>query len=140
VTRWAIVDTGPLVAYLDRREAAHERVVEAFRQLASPALVCEPVLTEAAHLLRHLPDAQDALLGLVAAGALHIAFNLESEIDAVRALRRKYRDLPMSLADGCIVRMAELHDQHVVFTLDSDFHVYRKNGREPLPLLGLKEP
>ena len=51
------------------------------------------------------------------------------------AIVDKYRDRPMSLADACIVRMAELHDAHAVFTLDSDFSVYRKHGRTPLALI-----
>ena len=54
---------------------------------------------------------------------------------ALRALHRKYRDRPISLADACIVRMAEVFARHLVFTLDSDFSVYRKNGREPLNLI-----
>ena len=48
---------------------------------------------------------------------------------------KKYRDQPISLADACIVRMAELYDRHSVLTLDSDFLVYRKHGRVPLAVL-----
>jgi predicted nucleic acid-binding protein len=68
-------------------------------------------------------------------GAIRIALHIEEQVAALRALHRKYRDRPMSLADACIVRMAELHEQHAVFTLDSDFSVYRKHGREPLTLI-----
>jgi len=50
-------------------------------------------------------------------------------------LLRKYRDIRMSLADACIVRMAEIYDEAAVFTLDSDFAVYRKNGRSPIDLI-----
>jgi uncharacterized protein len=53
----------------------------------------------------------------------------------LRALHRKYRDRAISLADACIVRMAELFERHLVFTLDPDFSVYRRNGREPLDLI-----
>lgn len=48
---------------------------------------------------------------------------------------RRYSDVPMSLADGCLVRLAELHPQSQVFTLDSDFSVYRKNGRKVIDVL-----
>lgn len=66
---------------------------------------------------------------------MRIAFHVEEHVPALRALHRKYRDRPMSLADACIVRMAELFDGHYVFTLDSDFSIYRKHGRQPLELI-----
>jgi len=131
----AIVDTGPLVAWFDRSEPHHEWAVRTMETLGPPLLVCEPVLTEAAHLLRRNPNAQDSLLAAVESGALSLAFVAAEHIASLRALRRKYRDTPMSLADACIVRMAELHDRHAVFTLDSDFTIYRKHGKSPLALI-----
>lgn len=135
MARAAIVDTGPLVAYLDRGERFHAWTVEQMRSLAAPLLVCEPVLTEAMYLVSGHAKAQDALFGLLAGGPLRIAFQLNEHVDALRALQRKYRDHPISLADACVVRMAELFERHSVFTLDSDFAVYRKNGRERLELI-----
>jgi uncharacterized protein len=134
-TRAAIVDTGPLVAFIDRAERHHRWVAERITELDAPLLVCEPVLAEAMHLLSRLPKAQDALFGLLENGALRIAFGIEEHVSALRELHRKYGDRPMSLADACIVRMAELHDRHAVFTLDSDFLVYRKHGRDALALI-----
>ncbi len=135
MTRAAIVDTGPLVAFLDRAERHHGWAAECVRELQAPLLVCEPVLAEAMYLLSGLPKAQDALFDLIENGALRIAFQLEEHVASLRALHRKYRDRPMSLADACIVRMTELFGDHWVFTLDSDFSVYRKHGREPLELI-----
>jgi uncharacterized protein len=97
--------------------------------------VCEPVLAEAMYLLARYPRAQDVVMELVQNGALEIAFRMKEHIDALQQLLRKYRDTPMSLADACIVRMAEIHDQHAVLTLDSDFTVYRKHGRNPLTII-----
>lgn len=131
----AIVDTGPLVAYLDRAERHHGWTVDQVRVLDAPLLVCEPVLAEAMYLLSDLPKAQEALFDLLAKGALRIEFQIAEHVDSLRSLHRKYRDRPISLADACIVRMAELFEHHRVFTLDSDFSVYRKNGREPLELI-----
>ena len=131
----AIVDTGPLVAFLDRAERHHEWTVERVRSLEAPLLVCEPVLAEAMFLLSDLPKAQDALFELLAKDALRIAFQVGDHVDALRSLHRKYRDRPMSLADACIVRMSEVFERHQVLTLDSDFSVYRKNGRELLDLI-----
>src|SRR5574337_1823202 len=133
--RVAIADTGPLVALLDRAERHHAWVVERVAELEAPLLVCEPVLAEAMVLVARLPKAQEALWELLENGAIRIALHIEEQIVALRVLHRKYRDRPMSLADACIVRKAELHQNHAVFTLDSDFSVYRKNGREPLTLI-----
>lgn len=133
--RWAIADTGVIVAFLDQRDAHHGWAVTAARELGLPWLTCEAVLAEAWHLLRRVPSAGDQLFGLLASGALRLPFALEPEREAVRALHRKYRDVPMSLADACLVRMAELHDDHAVFTLDAHFAVYRKHGNRPIPLV-----
>ncbi|MGH2426665.1 MAG: type II toxin-antitoxin system VapC family toxin [bacterium] len=130
-----IADTGPLVAFLDRAERHHGWVVQRVAEFEAPLLVCEPVLAEAMFLLVRLPKAQDALWELLENGALRIALRIEEHLSILRALHRKYRDRPMSLADACIVRMAELYEDHAVFTLDSDFLVYRKHGREPLTLI-----
>lgn len=135
MARAAIADTGPLVAYFDRAERNHAWSLERVRELEAPLLVCEPVLAEVMYLLGPLPKAQDALFELLENGALRIAFHADEHVAALRALHRKYRDRPMSFADACIVRMAELFDGHCVLTLDSDFSVYRKCGREPLELI-----
>ncbi len=131
----AIVDTGPLVAFLDRAEQHHRWVVEQVEELDPPLLVCEPVLAEAMHLLARFPRAQDALFELLENGALSIAFRIEEHVPALLKLHQKYRDRPMSLADACIVRMAEIYERHAVLTLDSDFTVFRKHGRDPLTLI-----
>jgi len=131
----AIVDTGPLVAFFDRAERHHKWVAKRIESLEAPLLVCEPVLTEAMYLLARHAKAQQALFDLLQNGALKIAFRIEDHADALRALLQKYRDRPMSLADACVVRMAEVHDQYDILTLDSDFSVYRKHGRVPLSLI-----
>ncbi len=133
--RRAIVDTGPLVAFLDRAEQYHRWVAEQVEELEPPLLICEPVLAEAMHLLARYSRGQDALFGLLENGALRIAFRIEEHIPALRKLHQKYLDRPMSLADACIVRMTEIYERYAVLTLDSDFTVYRKHGREPLALI-----
>ena len=128
MTPWAIVDTGPLIAYLDRGERYHAWAVAQAHKLEAPLLVCEPVLAEAMFLLARLPAGQDALFSLLQEGIVKIGFHLDDHLDQVRKLCRKYRDVPISLADACVVRMAELFDRHRIFTLDTDFAVYRKHG------------
>src|SRR5262245_44931174 len=131
----AIVDTGPLVAFFDRSEKHHTWVADRIEELEAPLLVCEAVLTEAAYLLGAHPKAQDTLLDFVQTGALSLSFRVDEHTTEIRKLLNKYRDTPMSLADACVVRMAELHETHSVFTLDSDFATYRKHGRTPLSLI-----
>lgn len=69
------------------------------------------------------------------AGIFLIAFSYEEEKPAIRKMLEKYADVPMSFADACLVRMSELYPDSVVFTLDSDFKIYRRNGRQPIPLI-----
>ncbi len=135
MTRRVIVDTGPLVAFLDRAQTHHRWTTEESRRFEMPWLTCEAVVAEAWHLLRRSPAAQEAVLEMVRRGHVQFAIALGNEIEAVLALRRKYRDVPMSLADACLVRMSELFDGHHVVTFDSDFTIYRKRGREPLALV-----
>jgi uncharacterized protein len=87
------------------------------------------------YLLARYSRAQDALFELLQNGALKVAFRIEEHVGALRRLLQKYRDTPMSLADACVVRMAEIHERHAILTLDSDFSVYRKHGRVPLTLI-----
>ena len=131
----AIVDTGPLVAFFDRAERYNVWVSQRIEEIEAPLLVCEPVLAEAMHLLARHPKAQDAIFELLQNGALSIAFRIAEHIDALHRLLQRYRDTPMSLADACIVRMAEIHEHHAVLTLDSDFAIYRKHRRLPLTVV-----
>jgi predicted nucleic acid-binding protein len=131
----ALVDTGPLVAFLDRRDEHHEWAVEQLDRLDRPLHTCEAVLAEAFYLLRHLPEAQRAILEMLAEDALRVSFGLAGQAREVLALVRRYANVPMSLADACLVRMSELIDGGVVFTLDGDFRIYRRHGRQKIPLV-----
>ena len=128
-----IVDAGPLVAYFVRRERHHDWARAHFGGLRKAALTCEPVVTEACFLLRrHLPGADLELLELVSRGRLLLAFDLGVEAAPVAALMDRYANVPMSLADACLVRMAEMHEGCSILTLDGDFRIYRKTGGKPL--------
>ncbi len=130
-----IVDTGPLVALLVRTEAHHEWVVQRCRELSAPFLTCEPVLTETCYLLTRLHDGPRKFFDLLGSGLLNVEFDLLAEREPLRKLIQKYSNLPMSLADACLVRMAELNPKTSVFTLDKHFRTYRKNGRQLIPLI-----
>ncbi len=134
-TQSAIVDTSPLVSLLDKTDNYHAWAAEQVERLNPPMLMCEPVLSETLFLLAQTPKAQLELLLLLEKGVLQLAFHLDEHISEVLSLLRKYRDRPMSLADACLVRMAEMYERYCIFTLDSDFKVYRKHGRTPLKLI-----
>lgn len=95
----------------------------------------EPVITEACFLVAHLHDGTQKVLRLVAESVLQIDFSLAAEIEAVESLMKKYENVPMSLTDACLVRMSEMKADAKIFTLDGDFIIYRKNGRQQIPLI-----
>jgi predicted nucleic acid-binding protein len=135
VARAAIVDAGPLVALLDASDSAHAWTVRQFRLITAPLLTCEAVVAETLYLLRSLRPAQEKILEWIEGGVLLCPFVLADEAAQVRALWKKYANVPMSLTDACLVRLSEMHDRHHVCTLDRDFTVYRKRGRVPIPLI-----
>ncbi len=129
-----LVDTGPLVAFINGRDRFHAWTVAQWNQIAPPMLTCEAVVSEACFLLR-ADSHSDQVMQLMQRKILIIAFHLEDHIDPVKRLLLKYRSVPMSLADACLVRMSELHSNSFVFTLDSDFNLYRKNERRVIPTI-----
>ena len=130
-----IVDTGPLVAFLSRTDRFHNWTKEQWERVSPPMLTCEAVLAETCFLLRHLPNGSQAVLELLDRGVVQPVFRLEEEVRAIMKLLVRYANVPMSLADACLVRMAEQHAESKVLTLDQDFHVYRKHGRGVIPIL-----
>lgn len=128
------LDTGPLVAFLTRTDSHHAWARDAWSDVAPPMLTTEPVITEALHLLARVRGAQDAVLELISSGVLTIPFVLASEASALRALLTKYRNVPISLADASLVRMSELYPDATVLTLDRDFRIYRRFGRQVIPV------
>ena len=133
MTRPVLLDTGPLVALLNRRDRYHRWTTEQWADLDPPVLTCEPVLTEACFLLRELSGGSAAVLELVGRGVVKIGYGVEAEVEALGKLMTRYAEVPMSLADACLVRMVEQHPGAAVLTLDRDFRVYRAHGRRVIP-------
>ena len=130
-----IVDTGPLVAFLREAEASHAWTAARFAELPAPFLTCEPVLAETFFLVSRQSDGPRRFFEMLDSGLLEISFSVLPERQTLWKLMNKYKDLPMSLADACVVRMAELYSGATVFTLDTHFRVYRKNGRQMIPVI-----
>ena len=129
-----LLDTGPLISFLASGLKHHLWAVEQWKRLRPPLLTCEPVLTEAAFLLKREGRDTDALFALLERGVIRIAVAVHEEQADLRALMHRYRNRPMSLADACLVRLSEIHRAGVVLTLDSDFRIYRRHGNKAIPV------
>jgi len=130
-----LVDSGALVALLNRKEQHHAWAVEMSRTLPAPYLTSEPVLTETYFLVSSLPGGPLRFFEFLRSGMVAVDFSVIAEREALWKLIQKYKDLPMSLADACLVRLAELHAGASVFTLDGHFRIYRKHGRQQIPVI-----
>jgi len=130
-----LVDTGPLVACFIRKDSFHAWSRAQLARIAPPLLTCEAVLAEACFLVRHCPGGSETILELLRREIVRVAFHIEDHADAVRKLMARYANVPMSLADACLVRMAELKPDATLLTLDSDFRIYRRHGRHALSLI-----
>ena len=132
-----IVDTGPIVALLDADEAHHDWTRDQFDSLAPPLLTCEAVLSETSFLLQRVGADPSIPLTLVERGVLRVERLLDSSEDAlaIGRLIRRYRNIPMTFADACLVRLVERTDHASIMTLDSDFRIYRQARRRVIPLL-----
>jgi predicted nucleic acid-binding protein len=106
-------------------------------QMKPPILTCEPVVSEALHLLRGAPHARTAIVTMLESEVLQVQFSMQEHLGRIGALIRRYADIPMSLADACLVCMSELAGESAgpVCTIDSDFRIYRRNRRQRIPVL-----
>jgi predicted nucleic acid-binding protein len=130
-----ILDTGPLVAFLNRRDKFHQWALAQWGQIAPPMLTCEAVISEACFLLSSTTTGTDSVMQMLERQIISISFFLNDSLQPIKKLLAKYRSVPMALADACLVRMSELNPNSQVFTLDSDFTFYRKNGRRVIPII-----
>jgi len=121
------------VAFISRDDQYHRWLNAQIDALPQPWLTCEPALTEASHLLgeRGWPSLKEMLRR----GALVLSFSLGDHLEPVLALRDKYADIPMSLADASLVRMTETLPDPVIITTDADFKIYRRHSRQVVPCL-----
>ena len=125
-----LADAGPLVAFVDADDQHHGKCVAAWKQLKEPLVTTWPALTEAMYLLADLPIAQEALWEMFTRRAIEFLALDVRDVPRIQELMRKYRDLPMDLADAALIRVAERESIRKIFTVDRrDFGVYRLHGR-----------
>jgi len=130
-----LLDTGVIVALLDRSERYHARCVQALESLEQPLATCEAVIAESCYLLRTIPGAAETVLANVEQGIFQIPMQLNQAAAPIRAILRKYRDVPADLADACLIHMADELETGEILTLDSDFARYRWRRNRAFQLL-----
>lgn len=134
-----LLDTGVIVALLDRSEKLHEACAETVQELERPLITCEAVIAESCYLLRNLAGAAEAVVENVTAGIFQIPFQLSDEAAAIKQLLRKYRDRKIDLADACLIRLASEFGTGDILTLDRDFTIYRWGKNKRFRLLPERE-
>ena len=130
-----LIDSGPLVAALRERDRHHAWAGAHLAAMRDPCITCEAVISECFHLLEGAPEGAERLCELLDEGVIQIAFEADGCLTDLLRLLRSYRNLPMGFADACLVRMSELQPDARIFTTDTDFRIYRRNGRQVIPLI-----
>ncbi len=130
-----LLDTGLIVALLDRSERHHKECVAVIAEIEAPLLTCEAVVAEACYLLRGIKNAADAVLKNVETGTILVPYRVAGKTPALRRLLKKYADVPMNFADACLVDLADEYQTGRILTLDRDFHIYRWGKNHPFDLV-----
>ncbi len=133
--RCVLLDTGPLVAVINRSDKFHSWTTTQWANIEPPLLTCEAVISEACFLLRNVYGGQEAVINLVKSGVFNIPFRLDEEAVIIAELIKTYKSVPMSLADACLVRMSEQYIDSFLLTFDSDFLIYRRNKNQIIPVI-----
>jgi predicted nucleic acid-binding protein len=130
-----LLDTGVIVALLDRSESWHQACARTVRELPAPLITCEAVIAESCYLLRNVPGAAEVVMENVAAGIFQIPCQLSRDSAGVKQMLRKYRDRGIDLADACLICLAEEFAAGDILTLDRDFKIYRWGKNKPFQML-----
>jgi predicted nucleic acid-binding protein len=132
-----IADTGFFVASINDKDQYHQWARRVAQDYKPPFYTCEAVIAEAAYLLNEKLGAKGiaVLMKMIANGSVRLDFSLVQHVERITTLVQRYENVPMDYADACLVVMAEQekYREHVILTTDdTDFRIYRRNGRETL--------
>jgi len=137
----ALIDTGAILALLDRSDRWHKLCVDTFSQLRLPLVTSEAVLTELFHLVGDSRHEIEAAWQLLRSGAIVLAVIDNSELAEIHALMSRYSDRPMDFADATLVHLAKREKLWSVFTVDhADFNTYRIEGRRRFRIFPATRP
>ena len=130
-----LLDTGVIVALLDRSEKLHKACAQTVREVEAPLVTCEAVITESCYLLRNLSGASEAVIENITAGIFQVPFQLSRDTAGVKQVLRKYKERKIDLADACLIRLADQFGTADILTLDQDFTIYRWGKNKPFRML-----
>lgn len=132
-----IIDTGPLVALIDKADKTHNKAVFIFRSFKTPPVTTFACLTEAFYFIGKINgwNAQKTLLRLLTRGAIQIHSNSDTDLDRISELMEQYHDNPMDFADASLVALAEERGINSIFTIDSGFYVFRMDGKDSFEVI-----
>jgi predicted nucleic acid-binding protein len=126
----ALIDTGGILALLDRSDHWHQACSDALRQLRLPVTTSEAVLTELFHLVGDNTREVRAAWKFIRSGAVTVLPITDADLPTLDALMDRYRDRPMDFADATLVHLAERQSLSLILTIDhDDFETYRIQGR-----------
>jgi len=132
MTTTYLLDTGAWVGLLDRNDPFHDWAQRVFEEIAGPFLTCDAVVTECSHFVNGAPQ----VLQAIERGLVRPSFDTAGEITRLLQIQRQFADRAPDFADLCLIRMSEIHPRCRVITVDAaDFRVYRRNGRQMIPIL-----
>jgi predicted nucleic acid-binding protein len=135
----ALIDTGAILAILQRSDKWHKPCQDAFRQLRFPLLTSEAVLTELFHLAGNSRVEMETAWNFVRSGAIVVGAIENAEIAQLRSLMLQYRDRPMDFADATLVHLANRESLSTILTVDqADFATYRLAGKRRFRVLPLR--
>ncbi|HET9362630.1 MAG TPA: PIN domain-containing protein [Vicinamibacterales bacterium] len=131
-----LIDTGAILALLDRDDRWHSRCAEAFEELRLPLATSAAVLTELFHLLGGERRSRASAWGLLHSGALTVLPIDDRDLVDLESLMKRYADRPMDFADATLVHLARRERLNVILTVDNDdFETYRIEGRRRFRVL-----
>ena len=130
-----ILDASVFVALIDRHDSYHNWAVQELAKIFPPLLTCEDAITETCFLLQRITSSKEIIFSFIDKGVVQIPFYLDEETQSIEKLLVRYQNVPISLANACLVRMSEIYAGSAILTLDSDFKIYRKHRNEQIPVI-----
>ncbi|TVR18015.1 MAG: PIN domain-containing protein [Balneolaceae bacterium] len=129
------IDTGPVVAFLNKNDQHHSFVEQQMRNYPPPFYICEAVVTESFFLMSRVPNGEEKLIELLETPHIQLESSYSNQPRQIHEFVKKYSNIPMSFADACLVQMAEKSKDSLIFTIDRGFQMYRSSNGNPLSLI-----
>jgi uncharacterized protein len=127
-----LIDSGPIIALFDRNDRYHERVIKFLKTYKGELVTSWAVITEVSHMLDFNLQVQIDFLKWIEQGGIKIYDISQNDIAHIRLMMEKYIDIPMDLADGTLMYIANTENIKKIVSIDSDFDIYRTLKKQNL--------